>query len=235
MAIPLNGPLSTPVFRSPAERRSAWRQLMWGDHGWLRKFYDNSHEVSPGKLWRSYQPSPAGIEAWRARGVRTIVNLRGPKPSGYLKLEQEACEKAGIELVIFRAWSREAPSPEFLREARALFERIEYPALIHCKSGADRAGLVAALFRFFHEGAPLPQALEQLSWRYGHVRQGKTGVIDAAFEQYLQHTNENDISLRDVDAFFEWVDTIYDSKATKAAFNATPWGRLLSDTILKRE
>ncbi len=216
-------------------RRRAWRQLMLGDHGVLRKLYDNSHEVAPGKLWRSYQPSPSDLECWKARGVRTIVNLRGDKPSGFLFLEQEACARLGLELVTLRAWSREAPPKAFLHAARDLFARIDYPALIHCKSGADRAGLMATLFLFFHEGRPLDDAMEQLSFRYGHVRQGKTGVIDAAFDAYIAHARERDTPLDDVDAFFCWVDSAYDPDAIKRNFQATFWGRVMSDIVLRRE
>ncbi len=216
-------------------RRRAWRELMLGDHGVLRKLYDNSHEVAPGKLWRSYQPSPSDLERWKARGVRTVVNLRGDKPSGYLFLEQEACARLGLDLVALRAWSREAPPREFIHAARDLFNRIEYPALIHCKSGADRAGLMATLFLFLHEGRPLDKAMEQLSFRYGHVRQGKTGVIDAAFDAYMAHARGRGVALDDVDAFFDWVDGAYDPARIKQQFRGTLWGRIVSDLVLRRE
>ena len=208
---------------------------MLGDHGVIRKLYDNSHEVSPGKLWRSYQPSPADLKRWKARGVRTVVNLRGDKPSGFLFLEQEACEKLGLNLVTLRTWSREAPPKAFLHAARDLFTRIEYPALIHCKSGADRAGLMSTLFLFLHEGRPLDDAMGQLSFRYGHVRQGKTGVIDAALETYIDHARKKGAALDDVDAFFAWVDGGYDPAAIKRNFHGTLWGRIMSDVILRRE
>lgn len=216
-------------------RRRAWRQLMLGDHGALRKLYENSHEVAPDKLWRSYQPSPADLERWKTRGIRTVVNLRGDKPSGFLFLEQETCAHLGLELITLRTWSREAPPKAFLHAARALFARIEYPALIHCKSGADRAGLMATLFLFLHEGRPLDEALEQLAFRYGHIRQGKTGVIDAAFDTYIAHAHARNIPLDDVDAFFDWVDSDYDPKQIKQEFRGTFWGRIMSDFVLRRE
>ncbi len=216
-------------------RRRAWRELMLGDHGALRKLYDNSHEVAPGKLWRSYQPSPSDLERWKARGVRTVVNLRGDKPSGFLFLEQEACARLDLELITLRAWSREAPPKAFLHEARDLFAGIDYPALIHCKSGADRAGLAATLFLFLQEGRPLDDAMEQLSFRYGHVRQGKTGVIDAAFNAYIAHARAHGIALDNVDAFFDWVDNAYDPAQIKRDFRGTLWARIMSDVVLRRE
>lgn len=225
----------TAAYESAAGRRRAWRQLMLGDHGALRKIYDNSHEVSPGKLWRSYQPSPADLKRWKDRGVRTVVNLRGDKPSGFLFLEREACDQLGLELVTLRTWSREAPPKAFLYAIRELFDRITYPALIHCKSGADRAGLAAVLFLFLHEGRPLDDALDQLSLRYGHIRQGKTGVIDAAFDGYIAHAREHGIALDDTGAFFDWVDSAYDPATVKENFRGTVLGRLMSDVLLRRE
>lgn len=208
---------------------------MLGDHGGLRKLYDNSHEVAPGVLWRSYQPSPADLERWKRRGVKTVINLRGDKPSGFLFLEQEACKRLDLELVTLRTWSREAPPKAFLKEARALFKRIAYPALVHCKSGADRAGLMATLYLFFEKGQPLDQAMEQLSFRYGHVRSGKTGVIDAALNAFIAHARARNISLDDIEAFFEWVDGDYDPHRIKQDFHGTIVGRVLSDWVLRRE
>ena len=209
---------------------------MLGDHGVLRLLYDNTRIVAPGKLWRSYQPSPHKLKIWRDMGARTIINLRGDKPSGFYFLEEEACEALGLELVTFRVFSREAPSKDILHGARALFRDIAYPAVMHCKSGADRTGLMATLYRFFEEGRPLPEAMDHLSLRYGHVRQGKTGVIDYAFERYIAHARENEIALDDVDAFFTWVDSeAYDPQEVKADFMGSWWGNLLTEKILRRE
>ena len=44
-------------FATPEGRKRAWRNLFLGDHGFLRKIYDNSHQISD-KVWRTYQPSP---------------------------------------------------------------------------------------------------------------------------------------------------------------------------------
>lgn len=222
-------------FATPNGRKRAWRELMIGDHGFLRKVYNNTHEIAPGKMWRTYQPSPADLKKWQAKGVRTVINLRGDKPSGFYFLEEEACEKLGLDLVSFRVFSRDAPSPAILHGAKELFEKIEYPAIMHCKSGADRAGLMATLYLFFHEGMPLDKALEQLSFKYGHVRQGKTGVIDYAFNLYMIHAEERGKSLASIEDFLEWVDRDYDNVRVKADFKGTNLGNLLTEKILRRE
>lgn len=227
--------ISREAFATPEGRARAWREFLLSDHAIIRRLYDNSHEIAPG-VWRSFQPSPKRLEKWAARGIRTVVNLRGPKPSAALYFEEEACKRLGLSLETFRVFSREAPTTELLEEARTLFERIEYPALFHCKSGADRVGLMSALYLFFSGAAPLDQALGQLSLRYGHIKQGKTGVIDAAFERYLEFARENRIPLSDVDAFLQWARSdAYDPVAIKRDYLGAWWGNFLTERVLRRE
>ncbi|MEE2690817.1 MAG: protein tyrosine phosphatase [Pseudomonadota bacterium] len=228
-------PLTREQFETPQGRARAWRELMLADHGLIRLLYRNTHEIAPGRMWRTYQPSPRHLEALARRGVKTIVNLRGDKPSGFYFLEEEACRRLGLDFITFRVFSREAPSKETLRDARALFDRIRYPAAMHCKSGADRVGLMSTLYLFFREGAPLDKAMQQLSFRYGHIRHGKTGVIDHALEQYIEHARREGTNLSSPDHFMRWVDTVYDPGAAKQAFLGSWWGNLLTEKILRRE
>jgi protein tyrosine/serine phosphatase len=231
----LKAPLTRDDLATPEGRRRTRRAFMLGDHGFVRALYRNAHETAPG-LYRSAQPSPADIARWARRGVKTIVNLRGPAPSAALLLEEDACAREGLRLVNFRVYSREAPTPEILHGLRALFREIEHPALLHCKSGADRVGLAATLYLFFMKGAPLDAAMGQLSLRYGHIRQGKTGVIDRALDLYLGHARASGIALDDVAAFLAWADSpLYDPVAIKRDFRAGLLGGLLTEKILRRE
>jgi protein tyrosine/serine phosphatase len=231
----LREPLTREEFATPEGKRRARREFLFADHAIIRRLYDNTHEFAPG-VWRSFQPSPERLLGWARRGIRTVVNLRGPKPSAALFLEEETCARLGMALENFRVYSREAPSAELIENARALFERIEYPALFHCKSGADRVGVLATLYLFFREGRPLDDALKQLSLRYGHVKHGKTGVIDAAFDRYLAHARANNISLADTEAFLAFVASdAYDPAAIKRDFMGSWWGNLLTERVLRRE
>ncbi len=221
--------------QTPADRRRAWWDLLINDHGVLRLVYDNSHEIDGGTLWRSYQPSPARLARWKKSGIRTVINLRGASDKGRYLLEREACERLDLTMVDFPVYSREAPSREIIHGTKTLFERIDYPALIHCKSGADRAGMMATLYRFFVCGDAIDKAMEQLSFRYGHIRQGKTGVIDAAFDAFIEHATATGIDLADQSAFLDWVDGPYDPAAIKQSFRPQPLGSFLTETLLKRE
>ncbi len=202
--------------------------MLFVDHGIFRVFYLNKHKVAPG-VYRSAQPTPRQIARLARRGVKTIVNLRGPRMCGSYYLEKEACAKAGIRLIDFTVYSRAAPSPRDVHAAAALFDEIEYPMLMHCKSGADRAGLMSALYVLLHEGKPVEQAMRQLSLRYGHMKQADTGVLDYFFERYLA-----DATVRPM-PFLQWVDTVYDHEELKRTFRAKGWANRVVNSILVRE
>ncbi len=212
---------------TPQDYRKAWRHLMLVDHGFLRVLFQNKHEIAPG-VWRSNQPSPRQLKAWRDKGIVSIVNLRGPNPHAYA-LEKQACEDLGLKLINFRVWSRDTPSKETIRGAKELFETVEKPFVMHCKSGADRTGLMGTLYKILAENRPVEDAMEQLSLKYLHMRQGKTGIIDYTFQRYLEDTAKTPLS------FLDWVEKVYDPAAVKRDFMASWWGTLLTDKIFRRE
>jgi len=220
----LRGPMTTR-----AQRFWAWFELIAVDHGVFRLLYRNGHQVSP-RLYRSAQPSPGDIAFWAAKGVKTVINLRGARDDGGYLLEDEACKAHGISHVDLRGFnSREPPRPDAVLAAKELFSAIEYPALIHCKSGADRAGLVAAVYLMLMEQVPVAIAKRQLAFRYGHVSTANTGVLDAFLNRY-----EADHA-RDGRSFEAWVKDGYDPMAIKAGFRAKGWANILVDGILGRE
>ena len=216
--------LSTPGGRTRAER-----ELVMGDHGFLRESFQNLHQISP-EMWRSNQPNPRQVAEHAAqRGVRTIINLRGTSTKGYYLLEKEACDAHGIALADFQVFSRDTPKVETILAAKDLFETIEYPALMHCKSGADRAGLMSALYMIFRRGMPVGKALEQLSGKFLHVKSGKTGMLDAFFQAYLDETAGSDKT------FLDWVQTDYDPVRVKRDFMESRKRRISWDRLLGRE
>jgi protein tyrosine/serine phosphatase len=202
--------------------------LIMVDHGAIRAIYPNRHRIAPG-VWRSSQPAPHQV-AWLARkGVRTIVNLRGDRDCGSYRLAKAACQRYGVHLVDFPAKSREAPSRAFFHDANMLFQSIEYPMLMHCKSGADRVGLMSTLYLILAEGRPAEEAVRQLGLRYGHIKQAETGILDAIFAAYIADNRRAPI------AFLDWIDTRYDPVALKKGFAARRWGNFVVDGVLARE
>ncbi len=211
-------------------RFRAYWDYWWGDHAFLRIGFSNAHWIGP-DLVRTNQPWPFQLKAWKKRGIRTVINLRGGFDGSFYVLEKEACERLGLNFVDFVITSREVPIRERVLGARDLFKSIQYPALMHCKSGADRAGIMGVFYRHFHLGEPIRQALaEELTLRKLHMKAGKTGVLDYLFERYLEEAEPKGISFED------WVQSdAYDPKAMKDKFRAEWWGTLLTERLLKRE
>ena len=229
-------PIDLPTRPAPAPVLS-WGQWMrafldmwFVDHGILRAVYCNIHKVSD-DVWRSAQPSPRRLRWAQRQGIRTILNLRGRRDNcGSYVLERAACERLGLVLVDFPIRSRSPLDRETLRAAVRVFDEIEYPVLIHCKAGADRAGFMATLYLFTRRGVPLKDAMKKhLSLAYGHIRQAKTGVIDFFYERYLEADAAAPIS------FLDWVDTQYDRDELNRAFKESWLYGILVNYILRRE
>ncbi len=210
------------------DRFRAWMNMIFVDHGIFRLFYLNKHSVD-GRLFRAAQPWPHQIARFARDGGRSLVYLRGGREHGSWPLEKEAAERNGLELTEFLARSREAPSKEMLLAAPAFFANLQYPALIHCKSGADRAGFVAALYVLVHLGGTADEALRQLHARYGHFHWSKTGILDRFIELYRDQGEAKGIP------FLEWVEKHYDPEALTRDFRPGFWSNLLVDRVLKRE
>ena len=215
----------------PGDRLRAWANMLLMDHGVFRLAYLNRHRVGTGALWRSAQPGPHQLARFRAEGVRTIISLRGGREHGSWPLQREACERHGLILREFVLRSREAPDRETILAAKDFFASVAYPAVMHCKSGADRAGLMSVLYAHLRLGLPLREALKrELSFRTLHVKQGKTGVLDYTFERYFAEGEPRGLT------FAQWTETEeYDPKQIKADFQAAWLGTLLTEKLLRRE
>ena len=214
---------------TPGGRRRTYLDYLWNDHAYLRLGFSNAHWISD-ELLRANQPWPHQLAAWKARGIKTVVNLRGGFDASFYALEKDACARLGLTMVNFTVTSREVPSREQVLGAKRLYETIAYPAMIHCKSGADRAGIMSVLYMHFRKGLPIREAMDQLSLKYLHVKQGKTGVLDYVFERYLREGEPAGMS------FLEWVESpAYDPVGFKAQFRAGMLGSTLTEKLLRRE
>ncbi len=216
---------------TPGGRLHAYLDYLWKDHAYLRLGFQNAHWISP-ELVRTNQPWPFHLAWWRRQGVRSVINLRGGGfETSFYVLEREACRRLGLVLIDFPVSSREAPSAAQVLAAKSLFQTVAYPAVMHCKSGADRAGLMSVLYAHFRLGMPLRQAVAQeLNGRHLHLREGKTGVLDYVFERYFAEGEPRG------ETFEAWVQRPdYDPKAIKAAFKPAWLGGLITERLLRRE
>lgn len=148
----------------------------------------NRHEVIPGRVYRSAQPTGDDLrELIAEKGIRTVTCLRGfcPGPQApWYEDEVRATNAAGVSQEDVTLSANRLPPPDELRRLIEVLDGTEYPILFHCKQGADRTGLVAAVVLLLDSDATLDRARWQLLPRYGHFRFGRTAAIDDFFDRY---------------------------------------------------
>jgi protein tyrosine/serine phosphatase len=213
---------------SPQSRRAAWVDSLFIDHAIFRTVWDNLFPVIPGKLYRCNHPTPGRLARLAEElHLRTLVNLRGHRRCGSDALSREAALRLGLDHVDMAFESRGAPHRDRILRFHAIYTSMKTPALMHCKSGADRAGLAAGLAVLF-EGGTAAQALRQLSWRYGHFSRSQTGILDAFFLHYAAVAEGQT-------KFLDWVRDDYDEAALGKTFRAGGLSSFVSDRLLRRE
>jgi protein tyrosine/serine phosphatase len=213
---------------SKAGRRNAWIDALFVDHAVLRLGWTNFAPVQPGVLYRSNHPLPGHLRRYVQKvGLRSVINLRGACANGSDALSREAAGRLGLEFYDMALESRGAPQRVRILRLAEIYRTMARPGLIHCKSGADRAGLAAALYRLI-EGGSSAQALAELSWRYGHIKQSNTGILDAFIETYAREAEGRM-------GFLDWVQNEYDEAALRERFRARGLARFVNDRILRRE
>ncbi|MFZ1107896.1 MAG: dual specificity protein phosphatase family protein [Rhodomicrobium sp.] len=154
--------------------------------GWLQAS-GNFHIVADGKLYRSAQPSSGDLAAYaKTYGLRSVINLRGAHPGEpWYDEEMRASNELGLRHIDLALSARRELTPTQRASLKMAFSEAPAPILVHCKSGADRTGLAAALFLLEIERVSVNAAAAQLSIRYGHWPYFPSGsaAMDRTFEQ----------------------------------------------------
>ncbi|HUH49280.1 MAG TPA: dual specificity protein phosphatase family protein [Mycoplana sp.] len=134
------------------------------------QFAGNFHEVIPGELYRAAQPSTVQVERYvRKYGIRTIVNLRGPSTAQWYVNEVATGGRLGVKHLDFGMSSSKPFTLARTKELVARLRDAPKPILIHCRSGADRTGLVSLIYLQQIAGVDEETAEKQLSIRFGHL------------------------------------------------------------------
>lgn len=217
--------------KTPWGRVLAWLYAMFVEHNFTNLIRFNFHRISD-EAFRSSQPTMWQIRRMvKKYGIKTIINLKGANPgSAYWAFEREQCEKLGIRLVDVQIYSRGFPEATRLRHAKEVFEQADYPIWIHCKAGADRAGIYSTLYQYFRQHIPIEHTDQLQLWPFGHIRHSGAGKIDFYFDAYLAYRKDHP----DVD-LLEWAENTFDREKLEREFKPGGLASFVNDTLLKRE
>lgn len=141
-----------------------------GSYWGLIQYHGNFHTVQEGAFYRSAQLAKDELhDVVRDHGIRSILNLRGAHPGqSWYDEEVAASVELGVAHYDYGLSAHRIVTGKQIADLLGIIRDAPKPLLVHCKSGADRAGLISALYRFAEEGANATEADGQLSLVYGH-------------------------------------------------------------------
>ncbi len=150
----------------------------------------NIHVVQPGQLYRSAQLGHSGFEnVIKKDGIRTIINLRGAHPgAGWYDTELAVSDSMGVKHYDYGISAEHMVTTTQIDSILQLLRNAPKPILVHCQGGADRSGLVSALYEAEIAGKTPAVADEQLSLRYGHFPYllSRTIAMDKSFWAFVK-------------------------------------------------
>ncbi|MGX9732182.1 dual specificity protein phosphatase family protein [Janthinobacterium aestuarii] len=132
----------------PPERNTEWATPL--------PQVSNLHQVTP-VLYRSAKLDSSDVAQLQALGVKTVISLRS------FHSDTQVLEGSGIRAVRIpiNTWAiRDKHVVETMRSIRAAEQ--QGPVLLHCLHGADRTGMMAAMYRMLYQGWPREKAIDEL-------------------------------------------------------------------------
>ena len=210
-------------------RTLAWLDALLVDHAVFRLVWSNFAAVAPGRLYRCNHPTPARLAALTRRyGLKTLINLRGRTGNGSDALSRDGRPRARPRLRRCAAGKpRRAaarPDPAAATTSSGTCARRRCCTASRAPTGRGwRRGCSCC-----SRAAPRARRWRQLSLRFGHIRQARTGVLDAFFHHYAREAEGRK-------PFLDWVREDYDQAALQRDFHANGLASFINDWVLVHE
>lgn len=185
---------------------------------------DNLRTVQPHRSFRAAQMSRERLESViKARGIRTVINLRGYCPDfDWYRDECRATHAANVALEDITLSAIRLPTPSEIRRLVEVLDRAEYPILMHCRQGVDRTGLASAIVKLLEPGVPLAAAERQLSLAYGYIPYNGTEHMTRFLSLYREWLQQLQIE-HSPELFRHWAMKEYCPGACRAELELTDW------------
>jgi len=147
------------ILALPAQALAQERNPQWAEPLQLEGV-ENFYKVNDW-LYRSEQPKETGFKNLEEFGISSVVSLRTSNDDRKLA----AGTNLNLVSVPIVTWTIEDKD---VAKALGEIRKAEKPVLLHCRHGADRTGLIIALYRVMYHGWSKEEAKdEMLNGGYG--------------------------------------------------------------------
>ncbi len=127
-------------------------------------------------VYRGAQPTDGGFQQLAQLGIKTVIDLRDVGEHSQAD-EQKIVTGLGMRYVSIPMHGMSTPKDDLVAAVQALFsDAANGPVFVHCKRGADRTGMVVAVYRISHYQWDNKKALSEAK-SYGM----------SVFERAIQH------------------------------------------------
>jgi protein tyrosine/serine phosphatase len=116
----------------------------------------NLHRITPW-LYRSQQPTALGMKNLEKLGIRTVINLR------YFYNDEDEVKGTSLRAERTKILTWRIDDAHVIEVMRMLQNKENGPFLIHCQHGADRTGLMTAMYRILEQKWTPEDALKELT------------------------------------------------------------------------
>jgi protein tyrosine phosphatase (PTP) superfamily phosphohydrolase (DUF442 family) len=143
-------PIASGPSQAAPERHERWARPL------AKPGLPNLYRVSDVYL-RGAQPSAEGMRELARMKVKTVVNLRA------INSDRDEIGDAALayEHISFKAWHAE--DEDVLRFLRIVTDPERQPVFVHCQHGADRTGMMTAIYRIVVEGWSKDDAISEMT------------------------------------------------------------------------
>ncbi len=147
----------------------------------------NFHKVD-NEMYRSAQLFSHNMSYYTDKhNIKSILNFRGKKNKKFWRDEISYAKEHNITHYDYHISDRKIQTLQTMNEIVQIIKDAPKPLLIHCKAGADRTSLVAALY--LHAIKNDEDASKAISIIYGHFPWlgSRTVAMDKSFELYKKN------------------------------------------------
>ncbi len=144
----------------------------------------NFYQVTT-NLYRGAQPTAEGMRQLKAMGIKSVINLRA------FHSDKDEVAGIGMKSIRFEMKPWHAEEEDVVGFLKAVTDTNNLPVFVHCQRGADRTGMMCAMYRIVVCGWTKPDAIKEMKQGGYHFSPVWKNLV-----AYIEHADIPEIKRR---------------------------------------